>query len=101
MRERGVLCIYCVRVFALALALCDHLLKRADHLGRCARHVRFIGSLSQSLLFDILVRACLFLEVRWSRSVCWWQSVSPITHFELVNGTNMHYDSIALRETGR
>ena len=82
------------------------------HAGSCALHshctnsrspkmlcILLVGSLSQSLLFDILVRTCLFLEVRWSRSVCWWQSVSPITHFELVNATNTHYDSIALRET--
>ena len=55
----------------------------------------------------MIVRACLFLGVRWSRIAFWWQSVSPITHFELVyatidnDATNTHYDSIVLRETGR
>ena len=37
-----ILCVYVSSPLHWSTGLCDHLFKRVDRLGRCARHVRFI-----------------------------------------------------------
>ena len=35
---------------------------------------RYTIDIIRTVILDILVRTCLFLGVRWSRSACWWHS---------------------------